>query len=370
MSSDPNGWVTNPPSTFVVIQNTSRAELNGQVGVAIQYLQDRYIVVLTQAPRSEPKSFKAEHLRKATWSEQLRAQYTLMMNDPTVQRQMQQILLKVKQMTGLEPQYVVGLLMVLILGSVWFLGFRRTVLLLSFSLMMGMVLVPTYIETNNIKGALQRAPQRLRLILLESNLPFAAKIASSNLYMALLVGLLVAFFVSGMLPQATGPARSQSMTTSAADMSSWFSKANQQVPSIALADMDRFYKLGFDDAIDQRPFGASLSQVKTESIEAQPAQPPGPHRDEAAGEAIDPYDPSFGAIPLPKKSKAASLFTISNAMCVFAIVRTVNELGRDGADGHLDWRRLWANLQVQPVWRLGLLGVSVYRLAAAVFGLV
>ncbi|GKY91423.1 hypothetical protein MPSEU_000114600 [Mayamaea pseudoterrestris] len=368
--SDPNNWVKNPPSTFVVIQNTSREALNNQMGIVVGFQSDRYIIALTKTPRMEPKSFKSDNLRVASKIEQFKAQYELLTNDPNVQAQIQSALQQVKQVTGLDAQYLAGLLVALLIASLWLLGISRTLMLISFLAMTGMVLVPAYLETKSLRGALTKAPDQLAKVLRESNLPLATRIASNKMYMAMLVGFFVAFFVSAMLPKSVATAAVASGAGHQRSLTSWITgtsspSASTTASSISAVDLEKYYKLGFDDATEQKAFGTSLPEAAA-SATSMPIKPSGPHRvdhdefDYASSSSDSTYS------TMPKMKSKSSLFSISNAMCVFAIFRTVNELGRDGPNGQIDLRRLWANIQVQPFWRLGLLGLSVYRLVSSV----
>lgn len=355
--SDPNQWVTNPPSTFVIIQNTSQTALNGQKALIVQFQNGRYVAVLTKTPQLEPKSFQPQHLVKATYLQQMQAQYEILTNSPETQRQIQQALSRVKQSTGLDAQYVVIIMAVALIASLWFLGFSRTLMLTSFSIMVAMVLLPAYLESSSLKAALQRAPDRMRMILRESQLPMAQTIASSNMYMGLLVALLVGFFVTGMLPK--------SIATSAA---TWAKSHSQQVTT-SLADIERYYTLGFEDASEQKPFGTSLPKEESSIISTSTVKP---HRapldavDHEFSTANGDYDYSNIIAPPPTSSKISSLFNISNFMSAGVIFRTVNELGRSPVSGAFDIQLFMANLRSQPTWRLGLLGVSVYRLVSAI----
>jgi hypothetical protein len=282
------------------------------------------------------------------------------MNDPSVMQQVTQGLAKVKKITGLDAQYFAGLLLVLLIASIWFLGFGKTMMLISFLVMASMVLLPAYLETNSVKGMILKAPDQLARMLRESNLPFANKIASNKLYMALLVGFLLAFFVSAMLPKSAEAAVSTSSG------SSFWSKSAATTSSspITALDIEHYYKLGFDDATQEKLFGTSLPKTIA-------PKPTGPHRADAdieflgGGSDNGDYHADSAYTSMPKTKSKSSLFSIGNGMCVFAILRTINELGRN-AEGSLDLPLLWAKLQVQPVWRLGLLGLSVYRLVSAV----
>jgi hypothetical protein len=94
-----------------------------------------------------------------------------------------------------------------------------------------------------------------------------------------------------------------------------------------------------------------------------PTEPTLPHRVETEDDFETPpyYDSS------PKSS--SSLLSISNAMCVFAIYRTIHEFGSDPVTGQLSPQLLWTNLQMQSAWRLGMLGLSVYRLASSLWNI-
>lgn len=51
-TTDPNGWVSNPPSVLVKVMNTTRENLNGQMGVVVGYDPSKYYRTSSSIPPS------------------------------------------------------------------------------------------------------------------------------------------------------------------------------------------------------------------------------------------------------------------------------------------------------------------------------
>jgi hypothetical protein len=322
-STDPNGWVKNPPSTFLKITGTSRDALNNSVGLILNYNDNqRYLVHL---PNQQQVLLKAENLQPCSYMEQIKAQYDFISQDPTVRRQLTEFLGKVRGVFGVDAKYVLVGALLAVVASIYFLGFSRTLLMLSFAVMLGMVCLPDLMQgTASWKVVLQRAPDNLKTLLRQSGVPVLPTIASNKYYFGGFCFVVLAFFATGMMPARTGVSSGSSSSSS--------------------SSMEQAYKLGFQDATESREYGASLaSAAGTDSMDRL---------------LLDEDD---FALTSSKKS----LFSISNAMSVMYLTRTVYSLGQDGGGGW-NWRLAKQNLITLEPWKLGFLALSIYRLFSAV----
>ena len=89
---DPNGWVTQPPSTLIKIQNiAAKPELNGQIAIAVGYLDDKQRYVVVRCTTQEQLSLKVDNLVKANPLDSMRGQFQLLQNDPKIRQQVSQL---------------------------------------------------------------------------------------------------------------------------------------------------------------------------------------------------------------------------------------------------------------------------------------
>ena len=129
-ANDPSGFVTTPPSTIVKIQGTTRDDINGKLGIVVQYQEDRgrYLVHLTS--NQTVVSMKPDNLVKGSYVEQAQAYYEQLCKDPQVQRILAQM------QRGLPPGVTLkhaGMgFGAFLLVMVYLLGFSRTLMLVSF----------------------------------------------------------------------------------------------------------------------------------------------------------------------------------------------------------------------------------------------
>ena len=342
--TDPNGWVSQPPSTMVKVVNTSRAALNGQLGIVLAYQTDRgRYVVLTTGAAQEQVSLKPENLIKASWFEQLKAQYELMQNNPQVRQQLRTIYTQVQRTTGVKPEYVGGAAVVLLLAAVYFLGFSRTLLILSTLLMVFIMVLPDLQAGTPLPQLVRNVPMRFRA-LVRQNVPVVGdRIANSNLWSGVVAAVLVFFFVNalvgGQSSKAVPPPPAVGTTVP---------------PPVATsrALLEDYYKKGFDDATAGLEFGTSLPATTPQGADA-PADFAWP------GSQMPPPPP-------PAPSALSKLMNWSSLVSLFIVGNTVFSAGRT-ADGGWDPQLCFANLRLLDPWKMGMLALSVYRLVAPFF---
>jgi len=192
----------------------------------------------------------------------------------------------------------------------------------------------------------RNAPMRFQTMVREQ-MPGGSYVADKPYAVAGLAVLLVAFFVKSMMPMASPPSAASQYANNMP-----LQYANN-MPQRALASnrtmLEEFYKLGFDDAVAQKEFGESLPPVDDS------AAPP---------TANEEYELPDYPMP-PPANRGGKLMTISNAMSVLYLGRTAFDLGRN-ADGSWSFALFQQNVSTLEPWKLGLLGLSVYRLVSSV----
>ena len=227
---------------------------------------------------------------------------------------------------------------------------------------------------------MRNAPHRFRTMV-RDQFPGGAYVADKPYAVALLAALLVVFFIKSMIPP------SSSSTTSGNSIMSFFNTADASTGSsgggsgsnsmasnppyrrnlLTKETMEEYYRLGFDDAIAQKEFGTAL-----------PAEVPGGGAGDSSTMSntrmmMDDELPDYPMPPPPRSSFSGGgllgkMLNLSNAMSIMFLGRTIMELGKDGGGangGSWQMTRFLQNVQTLEPLKLGLLGLSVYRLVSA-----
>jgi prepilin signal peptidase PulO-like enzyme (type II secretory pathway) len=341
-------------------------------------------------------SLKAENLVKASWMEQMRGQVELLQNNADIQQQIGQFSQRIQTATQgrLNIQKVMILLGVLVLMLIYGIGFSKTLLLLSFIILMGIIIAPDLKSPSvTLRQVVQNLPLRVKTVIRQQVPYYGNVIADNHLYTAALVGLVLAFFVNAMLqgkgtvvapsratvatPAWLSPTRlweklglasgsdhvgtSSGVTTddggstimnTVLDASSSSSSPPIVRPYISqkslLADA---YKRGFDDATSQKEFGTSLEELLQRQEERQ--------MQAATADFHD--DPIIS--PPPPAPRSSSIMSASSIFSLLYIGRTLYSAGQT-ADHGFDVPLMMANLRTMDTMRLAMLGFSMYRLVS------
>lgn len=372
--SDPSGFITDPPSTFVKIVGTSREDLNGLVCVALQYNAQtgRYVVQMLPGQASNAAaagraaaggsaaaaavglSFKPENLQAASIIDKVKAQATFAMheakrflNSPDTKEKMRRLYTSLDQRLPppVKPEYVgIGALIVLFI-VVRIVGFTKLVLLISLALMLGMILMPDIqagITDPSILAS--RFPDRLR-----DNVAQATGYTSLSKKQAMIGFGIFIFFTVKLLATPTASAVPPPAPATFDPVVGDAGAKSPPLPSKAF-DVEEIYKLGFEDAKDGKDFGASLPKT------TGPSAP----RGTAADTSFDDLPPYHPPPPAAKESK----FGLTWAMSAFGLFRGVKELGVT-PNGQFDPQFLVANVKIAPPLKLALLGFCLYRVLSA-----
>jgi hypothetical protein len=346
MASDPNGWVTNPPTTVVKIQNTSRADRNGALGIVLQYAADRQRYIIHMAVSQDQIALKAENLVKASWMEQIAGQYQLLRNDRNVQRYVQNATQQIQQRTGLPLHYAGAAAGLFLLAVIYYIGFTRVLMVISFALLLATIIAPDWGSSR--QTMLRNFPQRCRDRIRE--LPYVGPQIASNQYMSTaFMGLVLVFFVRSIMPSSASSAPSMLNLSDEYSAQSTSSSAARILNEDALKE--RYYKLGYDDAKELKPFGVSLNEAI--AADERPS----------LSQEMPPQDSSFGYnTPKPTKSWYQQLGMIMSAAYVF---RTVSALGTDPSTGRFSVQTARQNVATMEPLQMGLLGMAVYKIIMA-----
>lgn len=347
-SSDPSGFVSNPPSVIVKVQNTSQEALNGQLGVVVQYNADRgrYLVHLVGTPQTV--ALKPENLVKGNMMDQAKAQYILLTKDPHVRQEITKYysLIASKLPANVKPEHAAGGLGIFLLVGIYFFGFTRIIMLMSLLMMLGLLIGPDVFVGDRLQFDLKTIatnfPSRSRTVL-EQMLPMTQgklsdKMAGGIVLAFLLLSARTIFLPSGKA--AAGVPRAPMSTTTTTSSTS--------LP--ARLSIEEAYKFGFDDATLGKDFGTSLPP------------PPPPSKGSSIYDDLQPIDlPQDPAYAYEGPKPWYSKIGMWQVMSIFNIGRVLVEMGRDPATGSFSAPRVMVNLQQADAMKLGLLGFSVYN---------
>jgi len=345
--SDPSNFVRNPPSVIVKVCNTSQESVNGQLGVVIQYNEDRGRYLVHMAQSQQTIALKPENLVQGNTIDQVKAQYLLLTKDPRVRQEIQKYysLAKSKLPPSVKPEYAAIFLGLLLLLGIFALGFTRFIMIISMLLLLGMIIGPDVVAGGrlnfNWRIIASNFPGRCRIVL-EQMIPMARGKVSDKMA-AGIVALLLLFSARAIVFPTTGRGVSSSPAT-----------AN---PTRSSLSTHAAYKLGFDDAGSGRDFGFSLPESGTASASSAMYDP-----------ELPPFDypgADFSAYAPPKAwHQKLGMWQV---MSILNVGRTVFEAGRDPTSGVFSFQFAMTNLRQAPPMKLGLLGFSVYNIVKVFF---
>jgi len=343
-SSDPSGFVRNPPSVIVKVQGTSQETMNGQLGVVIQFNADRGRYLVHMSNTQQTVALKPEHLVKGNMIDQAKAQFQLLTKNPQVKQEFMKYYNFIVSTLppGVKPEYAAGGLGVLLLLISYFVGFTRVVMLMSLILMIGLIIGPDVFVNGRVqfqwRVVAAKFPARCRA-LLEQMVPMLQGKLSDKVAAAIVLFFLLASARSIVLPTASKAAVQPPVPSPTGLGSS---------SSISKVSIEEAYKHGFQDASNGKEFGTSLPK------------PPAPIFD-------DPVElPSYTAYAAPPQPWYSKL-GIWQMMSIFNIGRTIHALGVDPSTGTFSAPLAVANLQQANPMQLGLLGFSIYSLIKVFF---
>ena len=159
--ADPCGYLTSPPSIVVKITNTSRDDINGLLGIATSFNQERnrYLVFMTDSQST--MALRRENLVKANMFESYRCQWHQLKNDPRVRQ-------KMDYYVSICRQYVYPLDLFSVvsgIGVLWFLlfvrvGILKTIMTMTMTIILMGIVTPDIIAKAPLKTIIQNFPRR------------------------------------------------------------------------------------------------------------------------------------------------------------------------------------------------------------------
>eukprot|EP00553_Chaetoceros_curvisetus_P011260 CAMPEP_0204634746 /NCGR_PEP_ID=MMETSP0717-20131115/29978_1 /ASSEMBLY_ACC=CAM_ASM_000666 /TAXON_ID=230516 /ORGANISM="Chaetoceros curvisetus" /LENGTH=251 /DNA_ID=CAMNT_0051653281 /DNA_START=30 /DNA_END=785 /DNA_ORIENTATION=- len=222
---------------------------------------------------------------------------------------------------NVTPKHVGGVLLFLLLGLIYNLGITRTVMILSLISMGAVVALPDILDQKDVKSIARNFPSRFKDTIAQNT----GYRASQNVSNAILVILLL---LSGKI-LLTGSGNTRGVRGDAFNASPW--------------SLEEVYKLGYQDAQNGKPFGENL-----------PTNHKDMHLPEYDYSDLDSY------APLAKKS---SKFGFGTIMALFALGRTIKELGF--VNGRFEPNFFIANARNLPPMKIAFLAFMAYRVLSA-----
>lgn len=369
--ADPSGFVTDPPSTIVKIVNIgARPELNGQCGIVLSYSVDRsrYLVSVFSGS-NDPIAFKPENLVRATFVEKTKAhfsmakqQLSLLMNDPAVRERLRRAYATIdRRLPGpAKPEHLAVALCFLFVLSVYFLGFTKTILATSMITMVPLIAVQDVVAGADFQTIRRNFPGRCRENI-ESSVPLLRGKVSDRMALGAVLALLA--MCGKVLVTPSRPA-ARFVAPPAV------TPAAQTSPSAAGGrDMEEIYKLGYQDGKANADYGHSLPahSLPGDLDTPRDLSSSSAARTTSTSSAIpmeDDYDPTidYGTVPKTGMSK----FGFGTMMSIVYLFNQSKTLGTT-PEGSWDFRLFVANAKAMEPWKLGLVGLSLYRIVTALF---
>merc|ERR1712176_286092 len=351
--NDPSGFVSNPPSTIVKVFGTSREEMNNSFGIVVQYNVDRGRYLVHLVKNQTTVLLKPDNLQKANYLEQVQAQFQQLTNDPRIKNEVMrfanQIQNKLPFAKNVPIQYLGIGVLVLLFGLIFTIGFSKTVLILSFTMIVFMIIGPDIMNNASPKVIVQNLPMRFTSVV-EQHFPGGSYIAKNKILLIGLVGLILFTFINGMIATSSGAVSTPPQ------------QPNQYAKTTRTSDMkmmEEYYKIGFQDAQNNKEYGTSLKDANRQLL----------------GDELDPNSSPFNVeggeedeyiIPPPPPPPSSgggngSKLGFGTMMSLFYVYRTIMDLGKiPGGSFSIDL--LKANLQTMETWKMGMLGISVFNL--------
>lgn len=347
MSSDPASLLQKQVKIHSV---SAKPELNHKIGVAQSFLPDRnrYLVSLPPHISPSPIALKADNLAIPSFPEKARGKvdevwgmFLTVYHDDNLRAVLRRGVTTVESQLppNVKVQHLVIGVLVLLLGLIYFIGLSKTIMLISLLLMGCVVVLPDIVAKRDIKSIAKNFPFRWKEAI-EQNTGYRP---SQKIATGILVGILVLSSKVLLTPRPRPLAAKASMSTN--EKASGVSRNTE-----ASFTMEEIYKIGFDDAHNNKVFGESLPDDHSSMTFRSSS-----YNFDYEDIGYDSYIPA----PTPKKSK----FGIGTIMSLMAVGRTVMDLGFVG--GRFEPNLFVANAKNLPPMKLAFLGFMVYRVISA-----
>ena len=383
MSVDPSHFLATsnggkPP--LLKLQNISaKPELNSLFGQAVSYSAGRYVVAIITAEiaatmaggnnAAEPSylKLKPENLIEATNFEQLKFgaavafhHVQLLLKSQAFQQRGSYImsLLPSSIQAKLTPEKaVMGAAIVILLNIMLVLKFLSrwigvTKFFVFFSLIALVLTISAPDWTQGVKegkplkliakSALSNSPKRFKQLLIE----MTGRNISDKVALFLLIAILLWIGKTLLTPLAR-PARQYPPMPNGG--------MQQRAHRDPQYNLEQIYKLGWDDARAGKDFGISLTEdiLKDTTAEEYNRKP----------RYQESFDWAYDPLPPPKRKSSFSMATI---LSIFSLYRFGKEIIiTPGGQLNLDPAYIMMRLRNMEPWRLGVMGLSLYRFVNA-----
>ena len=375
---DPNGFVTNPPSTVVRVSGTARDDINGLLGIVISYNmeRERYLVHMTEAQST--MAFKKENLVQSSMVEKYRAQWQQLRNDPRVRQKMVHYLATLERfLAPYKLKHVAIVIMVILFILFLGLGILKTIMLLSLLGLVGAIAGQDIVAKKPVKVIIKNFPVRAR-VTMEERIPALQDRISDRMAVGIVALLALLCFRALLIPTPTYSSTSLDSFRSTAATSfgnfnflSEFTETGENGNFIpdeathqhALHVLEKYYNLGYEDGKEGKERGASYHAPNVVSSTEQSSSATGASED---GDSANPmleedWDILIEKQPSSRSKSQAKLLSITNAMSLFFLYRTAMELGKEQQTGLFSLGQLFANLKRVEMYRKVLLALSLYN---------
>jgi hypothetical protein len=189
--NDPLNILRNPPSTVVKVQGTARDDVNGSLGIALQFKSERgrYVVHLIQSQTQ--MAIKPENLVPASTLETYQAQFQQIIKDPTIRQDLRRYYNTAQShLRGVKPEYAAAVLLIVLIGITYVVGFTKTLMALSMIMLVGLVIAPDVLNGASYQVMAQNFPSRCREVMEQT-----APVLRGRLNNQVAAGILVAMLV-------------------------------------------------------------------------------------------------------------------------------------------------------------------------------
>lgn len=342
MSADPSSFLQKQVKIHSV---TAKPELNNKIGIAQSFLSDRnrYLVSLPPHISPSPIALKADNLAIPSYPEiargkldELWGMVMTVYHDDNLKEVVRRGVTTVESRLppNVKIHHVAIGTLILLLGTIYFIGFNKTVMLISLILMGCVVALPDIVAKRDIKSTVKNFPFRWKEAV-EQNTGY-------RLSQRMATGVLVVILVLSskvLLSPRTRPPTKSGMDTN-------LKESGISRNTGTSFTMEEIYNLGFDDARNEKSIGDSLP-----ADHASMTFKSSSYNFDYDDIDYDNYIPT----PAPKKSK----FGIGTIMALLAVGRTVKDLGFVG--NRFESNLFIANVKNLPPMKLAFLCFMVYR---------
>lgn len=338
----------------------SKPELNSKVGFVDTYLvqRSRYMITLPNHVSIAPIALKSENLeianvvdRSKSKLEEIIFMAKAIMQDEAFKETIRRTYTSFDQrLPGpVKPQHVLAGFFLALILIIRMIGFTKFLFISSALMIVVTVSLPDLVAgRKDLKTLVVNFPMRWK-VAIEQNTGFkpSTRVANAILILFLLLVGKVVF-----VPKSKSAEKFDYETTFEKKTNSGLTDWNRRTFT-----MEDVYHLGFQDAIDQKPFGNSLPVDHKDILFADES----PTRTGESPARIGVYD-SFDYVPSPTPSKKSNI-GFGTLMAAMAIFRTVKELGF--VNGKFEPSVFMANARNMPQWKMAFSLFMLYRVLSA-----